>query len=209
MSLREIKKQQTKQAILDAAIELFSKYGYENTSIEQISRAAGIGKGTVYGYFQTKKDIIMGFCEYELDKIHKELTSQANPQASILDQMMTIYMTEFKHVTSNREFGRIFMRETVFPPESDINEKSEMEDRYFDLLFPIYEKAQAKGELRPEIETLHLTAHFYGIYLLVISAWYSRRIASEEVEEAMRSLFSQALDGLKPTSNKTISLKEQ
>lgn len=198
MSIREKKKQKTKQAILEAAIPLFNENGYESTSIEQIAKQAGVGKGTVYSYFQTKKDIIKGFCDYELEQIHKELVKKSNQDAPILEQMLTIYMTEFHHVTQNKEFGRLFMRETVFPFDYDVENNMEIEDKYFQLLFPILEKGQQRGELRKDAELLHITAHFYGIYLLIMSAWYTGRIPTEEVEEAMELLFRQLLEGLQP-----------
>jgi len=200
MSVREEKKQKTKQAILDAAVTLFSTNGFENTSIEELAKVAGVGKGTVYGYFQTKKEILHAFCEHELDLIHKELVNQANPDAPVLEQMLTIYMTEFKHVTLNKEFGRIFMRQTVFPDEGDLQGHAEIDDKYFQLFFPILEKAKDRGELRRDIELLHLTAHFYSIYILLISAWYTRRIQTEEIGTAMELLFRQVLEGLKPDS---------
>lgn len=202
MSLREEKKRITKKAIIDASVTLFSKQGYENTSIEQIAQKAGIGKGTVYGYFQTKKDIIKGFCEYELEQIHWQLVNKTDKDAPLLEQMLTIYMTEFRHVTQNREFGRIFMRESVFPNDSQIADNLEIDDQYFQLLFPILEKAQDRGELRKDIELLHITAHFYSLYLLIVSSWYTGRIETEEVEQAMESLFTNVLDGLQPQPNK-------
>ncbi len=201
MSIREEKKRRNKQAILEAAIALCSESGYENTSIEDIAKMAGVGKGTVYSYFQTKKDIIKGFCEYELEKIHIKLVSRSDQDAPILEQMLTIYMTEFHHVTQNREFGRIFMRESIFPSDYDRQGDEEMEDKYFQLLFPILEKGQERGELRKDIELLFITAHFYGLYILVISAWYTKRITSEEVEPTMKMLFSQVLEGLQPKEN--------
>lgn len=198
MSIREEKKKKTKKAIIQSAISLFNENGYENTSIEKIAKSAGIGKGTVYGYFETKKDIIKGFCEEELDKIHWELVNNTDENASIVEQMLTIYMTEFKHVTQNKEFGRLYMREAVFPSETDKQDNLELEDKYFELLFPIFEKAQQRGELREDIELLHITAHFYSVYILIISAWYSGRIPDDEVAPAMKLLFSQILEGLQP-----------
>jgi len=201
MSVRERKKQKTKQAILDAAIALFSAKGFENTSIEELAKAAGVGKGTVYGYFQTKKEILHAFCELELDQIHKELIKQANPEAPILEQVLTIYMTEFRYVTQNKEFGRLFMRQTVFPDENDAQNHIAIGDKYFQLLFPILKRAQDRGELRKDIELLHITGHFYGLFILIVSSWYTGRIPTKEVGSAMELIFRQALKGLQPHSN--------
>ena len=46
-----------RQMILDAAGDLFAKQGYENTTISDIARAAGIAVGTVYLYFRNKHEI--------------------------------------------------------------------------------------------------------------------------------------------------------
>lgn len=198
MSLREEKKRKTKEAILEAAIALFNEHGYDNTSIAQIALAAGVGKGTVYSYFETKKEIITGFCDYELDQIRRQLASRQDPDASVLEQMVIICMTEFRQLTANPEFGRLFMRASVFPDDSDREMGLAIDEKYFRLLFPIFARGQDRGELRKDIELLHITGHFYGMFILTISAWYTGRIATNQVEEALRMLFSQHLEGLQP-----------
>lgn len=200
MSIRELKKKKTKKAILKTAISLFNENGYDNTSIEAIAKAAGVGKGTVYSYFNTKRDIIKGFCEFEVEQIHLELVKKSNQNAPILEQMKTIYMTEFLHITQNKEFGRLYMREAIFPDDVDVEENLELESQYFQVLFPILEKAQQRGELRKDIDLLFLTGHFYSLYLLILSAWFTKRIQTEDVDSTMETLFRQALEGLQPTT---------
>jgi len=196
--IREQKKQETRQAIMQAAIKLFSEKGFEKTSIEELAKAAGIGKGTIYSYFQTKSDILHAFCEDELVGLHQELTDNADKEIPLLQQMVAIYMSEFRLITENREFGRLFMQQTAFPRDVDLAQHLENEDNYFKLLFPLLEKAQERGELRSDIELLHITGHFYGLYLLLVSAWYTGRIPTEEAEIALETLFRQAMEGLQP-----------
>lgn len=196
--IREQKKQQTRAAIMQAAVKLFGEKGFEKTSIEELAREAGIGKGTVYSYFQTKSDILHAFCEDELVCLHQELTSTADREVPILRQMVEIYMSEFKMLTENREFARLFMRETAFPRDADLQKHLENEDNYFQLLFPLLEKAQERGELRRDLELLHITGHFYGLYLLLVSAWFTGRVPTEEAGIALETLFRQALEGLQP-----------
>ena len=45
--------------------------------------------------------------------------------------------------------------------------------------------------------------HFYGLYILVVSAWYSGRLETDKIGQGMRLLFQQALDGLAPSSSST------
>ena len=48
----------TKQEILDAALNLFSVQGYEATSISQIADAVGIRKASMYSHFGSKQEIL-------------------------------------------------------------------------------------------------------------------------------------------------------
>lgn len=48
---------QSAQAILDAAEALFAKYGFKKTSVDEVSRAAHIGKGSVYLHFSSKEEL--------------------------------------------------------------------------------------------------------------------------------------------------------
>ncbi len=45
--IREQKKRKKRNAIMEAAVRLFREKGFDKTSIEQLARAAGIGKGTL------------------------------------------------------------------------------------------------------------------------------------------------------------------
>lgn len=195
---REDKKRQTKKAILVAAVELFGTHGFEKTSIAQLAKAAGIGKGTVYSYFKTKQDLLLAFCEDELEYIHEQLNLRTNRNAPVLEQLMTVFMAEFEYVTRNPEFGRLYMQEMVFPRRLLAEQHKDQENMFFDMIFPILRKGQERGEIRPELELLHLCGHFFALYLLLLHAWYSCFIDTEEAEEALKTLFSQALSGLQP-----------
>lgn len=58
MSLRERKKEKTRLAIQQVALDLFERDGYERTTIESIAAAAEVSPSTVYRYFETKEAIV-------------------------------------------------------------------------------------------------------------------------------------------------------
>jgi TetR/AcrR family fatty acid metabolism transcriptional regulator len=49
----------TRQLLLLAAIEAFAREGYEKANINQISKAAGYAKGTIYNYFESKRTLML------------------------------------------------------------------------------------------------------------------------------------------------------
>lgn len=60
----EFEKNDKEIRILDAARDLFGRYGLKKTSIEEIARLAGLGKGTVYLYFRSKEEIFAAVVEH-------------------------------------------------------------------------------------------------------------------------------------------------
>lgn len=57
-SLRERKRERTRQALVDAAAELFERKGYDGTTVAEIAAAAEIGTRTFFSYFASKEDIL-------------------------------------------------------------------------------------------------------------------------------------------------------
>ncbi|MCI5224591.1 MAG: TetR/AcrR family transcriptional regulator [Candidatus Electrothrix sp. AR4] len=198
--LREQKKKATRAAIMEAAITLFGERGYENTSISALAKAAGVGKGTIYSYFKSKNEILLGFCEEEMTYIHKKIKGEMDPDAPLLDKILLLFMSEFRYVTKNKEFGRTLMREMVFPREITIEKSRKVEGQFINLFISIAKEAQEKGQLRADADLFLTCGHFYALYLLAVSVWYSERLHNlEDVRSMLEVMFDQAVSGLRPS----------
>ena len=68
-----VDKQEKRKSILETAIRLFAKQGVKNTRIADIAEAARIGKGTVYGYFQSKDEIFAATFEFFIKRIEEAI----------------------------------------------------------------------------------------------------------------------------------------
>ena len=61
----------TKQEILDAALELFSVQGYEATSISQLAEAVGVRKASLYSHFENKQAILDALIQTTMEEYEK------------------------------------------------------------------------------------------------------------------------------------------
>lgn len=57
-TLRERKRNRTRQALIDAGVELFERNGYDGTTVADIAEAADIGTRTFFGYFASKDELL-------------------------------------------------------------------------------------------------------------------------------------------------------
>ena len=77
IDLSEISK---KERVLKAAKLLFARFGFKKTTVEEICREAGIGKGTAYLHFKDKEDILREvvdeFCQTALTRLQSVVRSQ-------------------------------------------------------------------------------------------------------------------------------------
>jgi AcrR family transcriptional regulator len=63
MSPKIVDKEKRKREIALATLEVFAEKGYEATSMSQVAELAGIGKGTIYEYFESKEELILSTVE--------------------------------------------------------------------------------------------------------------------------------------------------
>lgn len=82
-----------KELIIDAAREVFARYGYAKTTMNDIARAIGKGKSSIYHYFTGKDEIFRLVVEGEVNKIKDEITGalakEDNPRGKLRAYVLT------------------------------------------------------------------------------------------------------------------------
>ena len=74
--LRDRKKQKTRLAIQDAALELFMEQGFEATTVEQIAALAEVSTATFFRYFKTKGEVIFGDEGYRVELLDRAICNR-------------------------------------------------------------------------------------------------------------------------------------
>ena len=111
---RERRTAARKTQILKAAAAVFSEKGYQRATTREIADAADVLEGTLYNYFSSKRDLLLGLSQEFADETVKVIT---DVQAESVEDMMTqILASRFRHLQRKRMFTLI-LHEARLDPE--------------------------------------------------------------------------------------------
>jgi mycofactocin system transcriptional regulator len=76
----------THDRIVEASLELFSRQGFSRTTVDEIAAAAGVGRRTIFRYFGSKNDIVMGDFEANLERLRLAL-AESDPELPTMEAL--------------------------------------------------------------------------------------------------------------------------
>src|ERR1700730_1130803 len=66
---RQRRSSQTRERLFRAALDLFAQRGFADTTVEDITNAADVGKGTFFNYFPSKDHMLLAFAKMQLGNL--------------------------------------------------------------------------------------------------------------------------------------------
>jgi AcrR family transcriptional regulator len=96
MGLRQRKRQQTRQKLIIAAMRLFDKNGYEQTTVAEIASAAGVSTKTFFNYFASKDEVLFPHLSRRIEAA-VALIEQRRPD----DQMADVLVSAMQHMLAD------------------------------------------------------------------------------------------------------------
>ncbi len=84
--------------ILKAATGLFAKYGLRKTTVDEIAKAAGVGKGTIYLFFSTKEDLFAAVVRREGAELLECVRAAVRKQSTAKEKLRTFILTRFQTI---------------------------------------------------------------------------------------------------------------
>jgi AcrR family transcriptional regulator len=182
--------------ILDAAAEMFRRYGYADTSIQDVAEAVGILKGSLYYYIDSKEDLLYRV----LLQVHEDSMEIMAEIAAMTDvsplERIAAYVR--RHVTYNATHttkAAVYYHDfSLLSPErrSDIRRHRKLYEAFLDGLV---RDAQESGEIDPAFDTRVLTYCMFGTMNWTFT-WYrpGGRLSVNEVADMIAEF---VIDGLR------------
>ncbi len=170
MSLREMKKIDTKKKIFEVAGRLFKEKGFENTTVDEITSEAQIGKGTFFNYFPTKTDLLRYFEELKEEQIHDIIKNETMHNIPTREKIKNIMVITAKSYENNKEFTKLFFFEHIKYSGSRTLEEGSIQ-RSSKFLSYLLKEGVRKGEVRSDIDLKKAAEILSAVFFMSFVDW--------------------------------------
>ena len=146
-SRRERKKQETRQRLLTCAWQLFQEKGYDDTTVEDVTEAADVGKGTFFNYFDTKEAILDEIALWRIELLAERILGVGDVPDSAVARIKLMIQAMSDEFSPERELPQHLLIARISAPI-----RHESAHRLGSIMHELVSQGQAKGEIRDDME---------------------------------------------------------
>ena len=145
-----------RQRLLDAAAAEFAAKGLDGARVDDISLAAGLGKGTIYNYFESKHEVFREVVLAWFTRITETL-EPVPEDAPIRDQLLSILRADMQVSSEIEDFARVMYREALRPDRDEAAALLPAIDPSDEAIEAVIGRGQEAGEIRTDRSAAELT----------------------------------------------------
>ena len=188
-SSRRDRGDRTRAALVAAALELFGRAGVEATSVDEITTATGVAKGTFYVHFQRKTDVLLERAAIILeDLVDEGLTGEAPAALAHLGDRVAGLMSTMPRPVMGR-----MVREIVGNREDWLRILGERRTLNA-IILPVVEAGRRDGSLRTDLSAQRLAQGLTILWLDAVVGW-AERAQDRDLAIDLRRATALFLDG--------------
>lgn len=135
--------------IINGGKELFKRYGFKKTTMEDIARAVGKSKSALYYYFKTKEEIFEAILHEDI-RMHLQMVSEEMKKGQTAAEKFGVFVNGMLSNVKEKAEGYSVFRAELYESARNILEIAEEKDRFVEhLLKDILLFGIRTGELKP------------------------------------------------------------
>ena len=167
---RERRRLETRERIYRSALQIFAERGYLETTVEDITEAADVGKGTFFNYFPTKEHVLATYGEQRVAAIEVALKKARSANQSVLAVLKELATDLAGQSSQSPDLLRsIFAAHlSCAPVRAELQNRLQ---RARQLLAEIFVVGQKRGEIRRDRSAAELARLTHLILMGVTIAW--------------------------------------
>lgn len=149
-SRRQRRSAELRERLFRSALQLFASKGYAETTVEDITESADVGKGTFFNYFPSKEHILMAFGEMQLAKLESVIREARASNQPMYEVLRSLVMRMTEEPIRNPAIVRALLQANL----SSVPVRGEMlriHDRNRVLMGQLIRHGQERGEIRADM----------------------------------------------------------
>jgi AcrR family transcriptional regulator len=188
---RERRSAETRERLFRSALDLFARKGFTETTVEDITEAADVGKGTFFNYFPSKDHILLAFGEMQLAKLQsavEEARRSGEPMPQFL-RSLGVRMTQ----EPIRNPGVVRTLLQAYLSSTPVREAMlDLQKRVHALHTEIVQLGQERGEIRKDLPATEIAQVFRQTIFGTLLLWslYGDATLHPRMESAFNVLWS-------------------
>lgn len=158
---------QIRERVIVAALQLFTRRGYFNTSVPDMAHAARVSVGSIYHHFKDKEDVARALCQSLMEGLQNELVQIAQEYDTAHDRCRAVVAMLFELTESNREvmdFMLYAKHREFLPTELPI-----CSSKPFETMREFVQDGMKRGEIR-RMDVMVASSCLFGGAIRLITA---------------------------------------
>ncbi|TFG36934.1 MAG: TetR/AcrR family transcriptional regulator [Candidatus Aminicenantes bacterium] len=185
-------KSEVRAGIVDVARKIFTRYGFRKTTMEEIAKASGKGKSSVYYYFPSKEEIFKAVVEKEASELKEHLDKTIHADVPPIDKLKTYILFRLHHVRTVGNFYAALNEESLSHLDFILEIRKNFDQDELQAVKGILEEGMAEGSFQinnPEIGAIAIATMMKGLELPLLLSDHHKTDRAELLDDLIRVLF--------------------
>ena len=188
---RQRRSAEIRERLFRAALDLFARKGFAETTVEDITEAADLGKGTFFNYFPSKDHILLAFGEMQLNKLESAIAMARQTNEPMPDFLRALGVRMTQEPTRNPSIIRALLQ--AYLSTAPVREGMlDLQNRVHALHTQMIQLGQDRGEIRKDLPAAEMAHVFRQTIFGTLLVWslYGDATLHVRIEAAFNLLWS-------------------
>ncbi len=204
---RQRRSAEIRERLFHAALTLFAEKGFAETTVEDITNAADVGKGTFFNYFPSKDHILLAFGEMQLGKLQEAINIARRTNEPMPQFLRALGARMTQEPTRNPAIIRALLQ--AYLSTTPVREAMiDLQNRVHALHTQMIQLGQERGEIRSDLPAADIAYVFRQTIFGTLLIWslYGDATLHARIESAFNVLWSGLVPRSAPTKSPLASL---
>lgn len=187
---RELNKRDKRERLLTASLRLFREKGYDQTKVADITRAAGVAKGTFFNYFPTKEQVLLALGEQMLGRVARVPASGLVQKTTARAKIKAVFRSLATGLDADRELVREMVYRGLRLPDLINSDRAKLDFRV--MLVLLLEQGKRQKEISSQANADFIADTLYMLYFQQIVNWCNsdfETVLADRMDEVVDLVF--------------------